>query len=309
MKTNRKKTIILTGATGFIGRILSEFLSTKGYEVLGLSRNPEKLKKKESPIQIHFWNPLKLDGWEKVLKKADIIINLAGENISAIRWTSKKKKRILNSRIQSTKILVQALLENDIRPEIFVQVSGIHFYGSRGDKIIDESVAAGDGFLAEVSQAVEASTDDIEGRGIRRILLRMGLVLGSKGGALPKLLLPFKLFVGGRMGSARQWISWIHHYDVCLAIEFLISQPNLTGPVNLTSPRPVQNREMAKTVGKILKRPAFFIIPGWMIKIFLGEMGEELLLSNQRVFPKYLTECGFKFKFPGFEASLNDLFK
>lgn len=303
-----KKTIVITGASGFIGRTVSTFLSKKGHQIIGLSRNPKNHENERvSNVQTQRWNPLKLDGWEKGLKKADAIINLAGENISALRWTSKKKKRILSSRIQSTKILVQALLENDIRPDLFIQVSGIHFYGSHEDKIIDESSTAGDGFLAKVSQVTESLTEDIESLGTRRILLRMGMVWGLSGGALPKLILPYRFFVGGRMGSGRQWISWIHHNDLCRAVEFLILQPNLTGPVNLVSPQPVQNREMAKAVGKILRKPAFFIIPSWMIKLFLGELGKELLLSSQRILPKYLTDHGYRFKYPGLDASLNDL--
>jgi uncharacterized protein (TIGR01777 family) len=248
-----------------------------------------------------------LDGWENVLKKADIIINLAGENISALRWNSKKKERILNSRIQTTKILIQALEANDFNPDCFVQVSGIHFYGSWNERIVDESAPAGDGFLAEVSQAVEALSENIEARGIRRIVIRLGPVWSSRGGIFSKITLPFRSFVGGQSGSGRQWMSWIHRQDFCRALDFVISQPDLSGPVNLTSSQPVQNREMTRILGKLLKRPTFFRIPAWAIKFLLGEMGEELLLSNQRVYPKYLVDSGFEFDFPSIEAAISDL--
>jgi uncharacterized protein (TIGR01777 family) len=306
--TEKPKTIVLTGITGFIGQTLSEFLSGRGYRVLGLSRNPETFSKtSKTGTQIFRWDPVNLDGWEQILKKADILINLAGENISAFRWTSKKKKRILNSRIQATKILVQALKQSEVRPDLFIQVSGIHFYGFQSETIMEESAPAGHGFLSEVARTVEALSEGIKSKNIRRILVRLGPVWSNRGGILPRLIRPFKWFAGGRFGNGRQRMSWIHDQDFCQALDFLISRPDFSGPVNLTSPQPAENREMAGILGKILKRPALFNIPGWVIKILLGEMGEELLLSDQQVYPKYLLDSGFEFKFPGPQKALYDL--
>jgi uncharacterized protein (TIGR01777 family) len=308
MKNPRAKTVVITGVSGFIGRILATYLSEKGYEIIGLSRHTE-IFKNNTAVNLNPWNPLELDGWEGVLKKADFFINLAGENVSALRWTSKKKKRIMDSRIQATKILIKAILEYDLKPDLFLQVSGIHFYGLGQNKSVDESNAGGEGFLASVSQQVEALTGAIDPNRSRTVLLRMGMVWGLTGGSFPKLLLPFKFFLGGSIGDGAQWISWIHHHDLCRAIEYIIREPNLAGPVNLSSPLPVQNLELTKALGKILRRPALFKIPAWMIKLFLGKMGEELLLSNLRVLPKCLLKHGFEFQFPDIKASLDDLLK
>lgn len=307
MKGNRD-IVVIAGSTGFLGGMLSLFLTQHGYRVIGLSRRAQAYQgDREAGWQIHSWNPHKLDGWERVLSQADAVINLAGENISALRWTRKKRERILQSRLQSTKILVQALSQIKHTPELFVQVSGIHYYGCRGDNIIGENEPGGAGFLASVAQRNEALTEAIDPMGIRRVVLRLGMVLSVQGGALPKLVLPFKWFVGGRMGDGRQWMAWVHAIDFCRAMAFIIAEDKLSGPVNLVSPQSIQNREMSKTVAEILKRPAIFPLPGWLIKILMGEMGQELLLCSQRALPDKLTQSGFDFKYPDFVATLRQL--
>jgi uncharacterized protein (TIGR01777 family) len=302
------KTVLIAGATGFLGGMLTPFLVRQGYRVIGLSRRQNIIQDDGTHTgEIHRWNSSALDGWEKRLEPADFIINLAGENISAFRWTAKKKERIHHSRLQASKTLMQAIGKQKSRPRLFIQVSGIHFYGSRGDTTIDENEPGGLGFLAGVAQDSENLTADIESLGIRRVVLRLGMVLSLQGGALPRLLLPFRLFVGGRMGDGQQWIPWIHAIDFCRAMEFFLTQENISGPVNLVSPQPVQNCELTRVVAQTLKRPALMPLPGWIITIFLGEMGRELLLSSQRALPKKLTACGFDFQFPDFAAALHHL--
>lgn len=296
-----KPVCLITGATGFIGRAISKFLSDMGYPVYGLSRNPGK----ETGL-LH-WNPQKLDGWEDIMKKAKIIINLAGHSIGSSRWTKKTKNRILHSRVESTDILVEALRKTSSRPDLFIQISGIGYYGSRGDEILDENSTPGSGFLSQVSQEWEASTERLEPMNIRRTIFRTGLVLGPGGGALKRMLIPFRFFLGGIFGPGTQWVPWIHISDVCRALEFVISRPQIRGTINLTAPQPVTNRQMTQILGKILNRPTFFTLPAWIIRIRLGKMGEELLLSSQRALPRRLQQEGFEFSYPDLNSSLSSI--
>lgn len=296
-----KPVCLITGATSFIGRAISKFLSDMGYPVYGLSRNPGK----ETGL-LH-WNPQKLDGWEDIMKKAKIIINLAGHSIGSSRWTKKTKNRILHSRVESTDILVEALRKTSSRPDLFIQISGIGYYGSRGDEILDENSTPGSGFLSQVSQEWEASTERLEPMNIRRTIFRTGLVLGPGGGALKRMLIPFRFFLGGIFGPGTQWVPWIHISDVCRALEFVISRPQIRGTINLTAPQPVTNRQMTQILGKILNRPTFFTLPAWIIRIRLGKMGEELLLSSQRALPRRLQQEGFEFSYPDLNSSLSSI--
>ena len=296
-----KPICIITGATGFIGRAISRFLRDQGYPVHGLSRNPDK----ESGLAR--WNPQKLDGWEHIIKKAGVIINLAGHSIGKSRWTKKTKSHILNSRIQSTNILIKALRKTNSRPDLFIQISGVGYYGSRGDEIVDENSTPGSGFLAHVSREWETATNYLEKMNIRLVTFRTGLVLGSNGGAVKRLVPPFRFFLGGPFGPGTQWVSWIHLTDVCRAMEFAISRKKISGIFNLTSPQPVANQQMAQTIGKILNRPAFFRLPAWIIKVRLGEMGQDLLLSGQRALPRRLQQEGFDFKYPDLHSGLHNI--
>jgi uncharacterized protein (TIGR01777 family) len=304
-----KKTIVITGATGFIGGELSRFFLNKEYHLKGFTRSPEKTKKLEN-LGIHpvLWDTQSLTGWETELENTDAVINLAGESIATGRLTDKKKKRILNSRVDSVKVLAQALEQVKNKPEVVVQASGIGFYGSRGDEELQENAAVGQGIFADAVKQWEDCTDTFKRTGVRLVILRLGMVLGKDKGALKPMTMPFRFFIGGPLGLGKQWMSWVHILDVARAIDFLISHKEYSGIYNLTAPHPVRNKEFARNLGNVLHRPSFFPVPAFMLKLMLGEMANELLLTSQRVLPARLLEAGFTFDYPHLEPALNDLF-
>lgn len=303
-----KKTIVITGATGFIGGELGRFFLNKKYHVKGFTRSPENTKKLEN-LGIHpvLWNTQSLTGWETELENTDAVINLAGESIAAGRLSDKKKKRILNSRVDSVKILAQALEQVKNKPEVVLQASGIGFYGSRGDEELQENAAKGQGILADAVKQWEDRTNALEKTGARLVILRLGLVLGKDKGALKPMAKPFRFFIGGPLGSGKQWMSWVHILDAARAIDFLISNKKCSGVYNLTAPQPVRNKEFARSLGNVLHRPSFFPVPAFMLKLMLGEMADELILTSQRVLPTRLIQEGFTFDYPHLKPALNDL--
>jgi uncharacterized protein (TIGR01777 family) len=306
MKMN--KTIIISGVTGFIGEALARFFLTKNYRVKGLTRNPVKAEKlKSKGVEPVLWDAHSLTGWEKELEGADALINLSGENIGSGRWSGLRKEKILNSRIDAGKVITSALSRLHHKPAVYLQASAVGYYGSQGDEELVENSPAGEGFLADVVKQWEAASAGVEDIGIRRVICRFGMVLAKDQGALKQMLLPFRFFVGGPMGPGTRWMSWIHIHDVVQAIDFLISCQDCQGIFNLTAPQPVRNRDFARTLGKILHRPSFLAVPSFVLKILLGEMAEQLLLSSQRVLPKRLKEAGFAFRFPHLEEALQDL--
>lgn len=304
--------IVLTGASGFIGRCLVDFLTGKQYDVVVLTRDPEKQKagkpyRNESQVQFAQWDGQTLTGWEKHLEGAFAVVNLAGENIASGKWTTAKKEKILNSRVLAGKILTKALERTVQKPRVLVQASAIGFYGSRGEEIIDETTLPGQGFLSHVVKEWEAGTQNVTQYGIRRVVVRMAMVLDTTGGSFPRLLKPFRFFVGGPIGSGKQWMSWIHIDDVTGAMLFLMNRDDLTGVFNLVSPHPVRNKEFARTLGKILKRPWFLPVPAFVLKALFGEMAQEVMLSSQRTVPKRLLDAGFPFHYPQLKEALGDL--
>jgi uncharacterized protein (TIGR01777 family) len=303
------KKIVMIGASGLIGGALCRFFVEKGDSVKGLTRSRENAARMESQdIQPVLWDGRTLIGVEKHLEGTDAVINLAGENIAAGRWTKQKKEKILKSRLDSVNQLVQALERVEDRPPVVVQASAVGFYGSRSDDELDENAALGQGFMADVVKQWEDASNALPGLGIRRILLRFGMVLARQGGALKPLIIPFRFFVGGPIGKGQQWMSWIHIHDVVRAVDFLIDSRGCTGVFNLTAPQPVRNKEFARFIGQVLHRPSFFPVPGFVLKIILGEMARELLLTSQRVLPARLSEAGFSFEYPTLEMALKDLF-
>ena len=292
------KKIVITGASGFIGGHLTGFLSKNGYKVVPLSRNS----------QVTGWNPHKLDGWENQLKNADVIINLAGANIGSGRWTRKRKAELINSRLQSIEGIFNGLDAIAHKPDCMIQFSGIGYYGNQGEQELTSQSPKGSGFIADLSDELEQKFLQNDQKINRKIIARMGIVLGTDGGALPKLTLPFKLFVGGPIGQGKQQVSWIHIEDVCQMIMHLIESDSSSGIYNGVAPNPLSNRELSKDLGKVLKRPSFFPVPPFMLRILLGEMADELLLASQRVFPTRLTESGFIFQFPRFRDAITDLY-
>ncbi len=302
--------VIVTGGTGFIGRPLSLRLVEKGFEVVCLTRNPQNAQKRWGDrIKFVGWDGKSPEGWLDFAEGASAIINLAGESIGSGRWNETKRQRILQSRMNAGKAVVDAVRSLKRKPEVVIQASAIGIYGNRGSETLDESSGLGDGFLAEIAKNWEDSTREIEALGVRRVVVRTGLVLGSTGGSLPRLLLPFRFFVGGALGSGKQWMSWIHLEDEIGSILFLLERKDLTGAYNLTAPHPLQNKLFSRELGKLLKRPAWFPVPALFLKLILGKMAEETILSSQRVLPVRLEEAGFKFVFSDLTGALTDILR
>ena len=302
--------VVITGATGFIGKALVKELSEAGYEIVVLSRNPDRGKELFSKgITAARWDGKSATGWRIYADGAYAIINLAGENIGTGRWTQAKKLSILESRLNAGKAVVETVKLTQKKPKAVIQASAIGYYGSRLDEIVDETSSPGKGFLPEIAQEWELSTKEIGSLGVRHLIIRTGMVLGKDGGAFPRLLLPFRLFAGGPLGSGNQWFSWIHLEDEVRAIRFLIEKEDLQGIFNLTSPGHLRQKEFSKILGKVMKRPSWLPVPGFMLRLLMGEMAEELLLTGQRVAPKRLLEAGFTFLFSEAELAIQEILR
>ena len=295
--------IAVTGATGLIGRELIEALTRDGIEVIALSR---RVRATSHPIQMAFWDPANGQLDTSVLDGADAIVHLAGETISN-RWTRAQKERIRRSRVEGTRLIVETAKVLPQPPRVFVAASAIGFYGDRGNDELDETSPPGSGFLPEVCQDWEAEAARAQDFGARTVNLRIGVVLSTRGGALAKMLLPFKMGLGGPMGSGRQWMSWVHIDDVVAIIKFVLNNDNLHGPVNTTAPRPVRQAEFAKELGRALGRPAIAPAPGFALRLILGEMAQSLLLEGQKVLPRRLEETGYTFQHPNLREALEDI--
>ena len=290
--------VLITGASGLIGKELQKSFEQKGYEMLLASRSePKDDKHVQWSIDEGFTDPDKLEG-------IDVVVHLAGENVSGLRWTDEKKKAIRDSRILGTRNVVDAISKLKHKPKTFIASSAIGFYGERGDEEVTESSAAGDNFLAGVCREWEAESRRAEDAGIRTVLLRTGIVLSKDGGSLSTMLLPFKLGVGGVVGSGKQWMSWISLDDQIAAINFLIDNENVRGAVNLVGPNPVTNHDFTKTLGDVLYRPTFLPLPEFAVSMIFGEMGDALLLASTKVMPKRLEDVGFEFKYPNLKPAI-----
>lgn len=301
------KKIIITGATGLIGRKLSQKLFEAGHQIIVFSRNASSaknvLKKDFTYID---WDYSRSDKWIESISTADAIVHLAGINLFAKRWNKKFKEEILASRKETTKALVDAVKLSQAKPAVFVSASGVGYYGDCGDKLLDENSPAGNDFLAEVCKVWEAEAAEVEKAGVRRVSVRTGIVLSKEDGALKRMLLPFKLFVGGPLGNGKQWFPWIHIDDIVGIYFHAIENQNLNGAVNAASPNICTMKEFAKTLGKVLHRPSLFPVPELALKIAIGEAGKVVLMS-QRVKVNKLLESGYKFKFENLEEALRNL--
>jgi uncharacterized protein (TIGR01777 family) len=290
--------VLITGASGLIGRALQKSFADKGYEMLLASRKePTDDQHIQWSVENGFGEPEELGG-------IDAFVHLAGESVSGLRWTDEKKKAIRDSRVIGTRNVVDAISHLKNKPKVLVAASAIGFYGERGDEEVTESSAAGDDFLAEVSKAWESESRRAEDAGIRTVLLRTGIVLSKDGGALGTMLTPFKLGVGGVIGSGKQWMSWISIDDHVAVINYAIENENIRGAVNSVSPNPVTNQEFTKTMGEVLYRPTFLPLPEFAVSMVFGEMGDALLLTSTKVIPKRLQESGFEFKYPDLKPAL-----
>ncbi len=297
--------ILIAGGSGFLGRALCQKLDTEGYEVIVLSRNPNKFRSTEK-IKFVEWDAKTTKDWKHLVGGAFAVINLAGETIGQ-RWTKTVKSRIRESRLKAGHALVQAISEAQKKPEVFVQASAVGYYGPRGKEIITEDEPYGKDFLALLVKDWEDSTFKLEKLGMRRVIIRTGLVLG-KGGMLNRLLLPFKFFVGGTLGNGKQGWSWIHIEDWVEAVYFLLKNKEAKGPFNLTAPEPLSNYEFSKILGDVLKRPAWLPIPSLLLRIILGE-GADPLLHGQFVYPARLITSGFQFRYPNLNSALQTILK
>jgi len=301
--------VIITGATGFIGRALCRELC-RDYEVIALSRNAEGARQSiGDPAKVVQWDARTPTGWDREADGARAIISLAGENVACGRWTQARKSRILQSRLDAAKAVVEAVKRLQNKPKVVILASAVGYYGPRQDEQLDEDSAPGEGFLAGVCRQVERFAEEIEGLGVRCVVIRTGVVLGRSGGALAKLAKPFRFYLGGHLGSGRQWFSWISLEDEVAAIRFLVEDERFRGVFNLTAPKPVTMKEFCQVLGKVLNRPAWLSVPGLAARLALGEMADEMLLSGQRVLPRRLLAAGFKFKYPDLEKALGDIVK
>ena len=300
--------VIITGGTGLIGQALTQSLAADGHEVIVLSRNPDKVSGLPQGARAVKWDGRSAQGWGQLADGADAIVNLAGESIAAGRWSEARKQSILQSRVEAGRAVVDAVKAATRKPRVVVQSSAVGFYGPRGSEKIAEDASAGHDFLASVCRAWEASTAELESLGVRRVIIRTGVVLDKNGGALPQMMLPFKLFAGGPLGGGRQGFPWIHLADEVAAIRFLIDQPSASGVFNLSAPNPLSNAQFGRVLGKVLGRPSFMPTPGIAMKMMFGEMST-LLLDGQFEIPQRLQQLGFTFRFADAEATLRDVLK
>ncbi|HKY63788.1 MAG TPA: TIGR01777 family oxidoreductase [bacterium] len=296
--------ILITGSHGMVGSALAERLKAQGHEILCLVRHKANASRGEA-----YWNAEggSVDKTGVDVLAPEAVISLAGENIASGRWTQERKRRIRDSRVNGTRALSEALAHLQVKPKVFLCASAVGYFGSRGDEKLTEASPPGHGFLAEVCQEWEAATKTSAEAGIRTANLRFGVILSRSGGMLKKILLPFKLGVGGIIGSGRQYMSWITLEDVVGAIEFALQNSSLQGPVNTVAPEAVTNREFTKALGRKLWRPTCLPLPASTARMVFGEMADEMLLASARVVPEKLEKAGFRFKHPDLKGALKSL--
>lgn len=310
--TQRIRRAVVAGGGGFIGLALCRALLAKGWQVTALTRGPSRpagVTPDGAVPAFETWDGRTASGWGRLADGADVLVNLAGESIAEGRWTEARKQAILESRVLAGQAMSRAVAEAAKKPRVFLQSSAVGYYGDTGDDPVDESAPPGQGFLADVCLQWEASTKPVEALGVRRVVARTGLVLGRGGGVLEKMLAPFRFFLGGAFGDGRQGFPWIHLEDEVQAMIFLIEHPEASGPFNLAAPESASNLEFCRELGKAMSRPCGFAVPGAALRLALGEMGRELLLSGCRAFPKRLMEMGYVFRHPRLAGALKNLLR
>ncbi len=296
--------IVIAGGSGFVGTPLVQRRIAHGAEVSVLTRDA---------ASVTAGNPLVWDGrtqgaWSAVVADADAIINLAGENIGAGRWTDARKRRLVDSRVNATRALVEAIRSRPEGPRVFLSASAVGYYGLRGDEELDESAPRGMGFLADLAARWEAEARAADHLA-RLVVLRFGVILSSSGGALPRMALPFRFGAGGRVGSGRQWMAWVALEDALRAIEWSLDTETVRGTLNITAPEPVRNADFAKALGRAMRRPSVMPAPAFALRLLLGDMAEEALLGGQRVLPRRTMAEGFRFQYPEIAATLANQFR
>lgn len=295
--------ILITGGTGFIGEELRTLLLREGHNLVIVTRSPKKYEDENAKNQ-------RFVSWEDDLvaemNEVNAVINLAGENLFGQRWTDEVKKRIIDSRVESTKKLVEAMRSSEVKPEVFVSASASGIYGDQGDAVLTEEEDAADDFLARVCKSWESESQKATEFGVRVVNPRIGIVLEKGGGALEKMIPPFNFFIGGPIGSGEQYMSWIHRQDLCEALIFPITKKELTGPYNVCSPNPTKMNEFASVLGEIMRRPSMFRVPKFVLDVVLGEASKPVT-DSIRMQPKKLQIAGFEFRFEELEEALADI--
>lgn len=299
--------IVIAGGTGFIGRALCSTLVKRGHRVIVLTRHLGQVHHRpELPVQAVEWNAQDSGPWEQVLEGADAVINLAGASIADARWTDLRKQLITDSRILTTRLLVRALSRWSSKPATFISASGIGYYGATDDHRLDEGAARGEGFLADLCLAWESEALRAAEFGARVVTLRTGMVLEQDGGALPKMLLPFRFFAGGPIMPGSQWVSWIHRRDHIGLIEWALANNGISGPLNAVAPEPVTMKVFCEVLGRVIHRPSWLPVPRFALNVLLGELGT-LMTTGQRVIPAKAMAGGYRFQYPTLEQALRDV--
>ena len=299
--------ILITGGTGLIGSALARSLVDRGHEVTILTRSPERQRPQaKGVVKFEEWDGETVADWGHLASEVDAIVNLAGAGIAEGRWTSARKEQIRESRTKSGQALVSAIQDSESAPKVLIQSSAVGYYGPCDDQAITEEAPPGSDFLAGVCVDWEASTEPVESLGVRRVVIRTGVVLSGDGGALPRMALPFRLFAGGPLGSGRQYFPWIHIDDEVAAIQFLLENEEASGPFNLAAPNPPTNKEFVRHLGRVMGRPSLMPTPSFALRAIFGEMST-VLLDGQRAVPSRLQEAGYEFTFPDPAAALRDL--
>ena len=291
--------IVVTGASGLVGRPLVQLLTEAGWEVIRAVRRP--VNDGEGELS---WDPEAGSIDSEKLEGVDAVVHLAGENVGGGRWTESRKQRILHSRTKGTLLISEAIASLERKPAVLCCASAIGYYGSRGDEVLTESSSNGNDFLADVCRQWEQACQPARDAGIRVVNTRIGVILSRDGGALAKMLTPFKLGLGGVVGSGRQFMSWVSLVDVVAGIKFALDTATVAGPANLAAPNPVTNKEFTKTLGGVLSRPTIFPVPAFAARVAFGELADGLLLSSTRVNPKVLSDAGFEFSYAQLEPAL-----
>ena len=297
--------ILITGGTGFVGTQLTSRLIQDGQEVTILTRSLKGSRGASPGISYLEGDPTKKGPWQEAIKDHDVVINLAGASIFA-KWTEEHKQAIRESRVSTTRNIVEGISSHSEKQFTLFSTSAVGYYGFHGDEELTEESPHGEDFLARIAVEWEGEALKAKDKGVRVVITRFGIVMGEKGGALSQMIPLFKKYVGGPIGSGKQWFSWAHIKDLAEAFVFLLKHPEIAGPVNVCSPNPVRNKDLAKALGKALHRPSFMPAPGFMIKLVLGEFGS-VILEGQRVLPRRLLKKGFTFQYPDIDKALQSI--
>lgn len=295
--------IVVSGGTGFIGKALTSRLLQEGHQVTLLTRNLKRRGAVSDQIHVEYWDAKTLGVWGHCINRADAVINLAGEPIADKRWTRTQKGRIIESRLSATSLLVAAMRKAQRRPAVLINASAVGYYGDVPEGEVDETFPAGSGFLADLCVRWEAEAREAEALGLRVVCLRTGIVLGKDGGALHKMLPPFQMFVGGTVGSGKQWVPWIHRDDVLGIVLFALTEKKISGPINMTAPEPVRMKEFCKVLARTIERPALFPLPAMVLRAVMGEMSD-VLLTGQCAVPRQLCNAGYRFSHQRLDEAL-----